>query len=420
MARRVLLTRKKETNGESQDFPNVQPEKEGNMIEFEEEKSFSAKVKIIGIGGGGCNAIDNMIEAKLKGVDFIAANTDAQALSASKAPVKIQLGAKLTKGLGAGANPKVGEEAALEDVDTIKSALMGADMVFVTAGMGGGTGTGGTPIIAKIAKEIGALTVAIVTKPFEFEGKRRMEQADSGISLLKRIADTLITIPNQRLLSVTGKNISFMDAFKVADDILLQAAKGISDLILVRGLINLDFADVRTIMSEMGMALMGTGIASGENKAVNAAQMAISNPLLEELTIDGARGILINISGNTSMTLNEIHEASSLVREAAHEDANIIFGAVVDETLGENVRVTVIATGFGKEQEMQIPDIYENVTPLTQRQPDEAEDDSGRHVVFKSRKLPEFDEITYTKVGTIDDLNNDEYDVPAFLRKQAD
>jgi cell division protein FtsZ len=237
---------------------------------------------------------------------------------------------------------------------------------------------------------------------------------------MKRIADTLITIPNQRLLSVTGKNISFMDAFKVADDILLQAAKGISDLILVRGLINLDFADVRTIMSEMGMALMGTGIASGENKAVNAAQMAISNPLLEELTIDGARGILINISGNTSMTLNEIHEASSLVREAAHEDANIIFGAVVDETLGENVRVTVIATGFGKEQEMQIPDIYENVTPLTQRQPDEAEDDSGRHVVFKSRKLPEFDEITYTKVGTIDDLNNDEYDVPAFLRKQAD
>jgi len=212
------------------------------MIDFEEEKGFSAKVKIIGIGGGGCNAIDNMIEAKLKGVDFIAANTDAQALSASKAPVKIQLGAKLTKGLGAGANPKVGEEAALEDVDSIKSALMGADMVFVTAGMGGGTGTGGAPIIAKIAKEIGALTVAIVTKPFEFEGRRRMEQAETGISLLKRIADTLITIPNQRLLSVTGKNISFMDAFKVADDILLQAAKGISDLILVRGLINLDFA----------------------------------------------------------------------------------------------------------------------------------------------------------------------------------
>jgi len=390
------------------------------MIEFEEEKSFSARVKIIGIGGGGCNAVDNMIDSKLRGVDFIVANTDAQSLSACKAPLKIQLGTKLTKGLGAGANPKVGQEAALEDAESIKRALMGSDMVFITAGMGGGTGTGGAPVIAKIAKEIGALTVAIVTKPFEFEGRRRMEQADSGISQMKRIADTLITIPNQRLLSVTGKNISFMDAFKVADDILLQAAKGISDLILVRGLINLDFADVRTIMSEMGMALMGTGIASGENKAVNAAQMAISNPLLEELTIDGARGILINISGNTSMTLNEIHEASSLVREAAHEDANIIFGAVVDETLGENVRVTVIATGFGKEQEMQIPDIYENVTPLTQRQPDEAEDDSGRHVVFKSRKLPEFDEITYTKVGTIDDLNNDEYDVPAFLRKQAD
>ena len=390
------------------------------MLDFEEERSFSARVKIIGIGGGGCNAIDNMIEAKLQGVDFIAANTDAQALSASKAPVKIQLGAKLTKGLGAGANPKVGEEAALEDVDTIKSALMGADMVFVTAGMGGGTGTGGAPIVAKIAKEIGALTVAIVTKPFEFEGRRRMEQAESGISLLKRIADTLITIPNQRLLSVTGKNISFMDAFKVADDILLQAAKGISDLILVRGLINLDFADVRTIMSEMGMALMGTGIASGENRAANAAQMAISNPLLEDLTIDGAKGILINISGNRSMTLNEIHEASSLIREAAHEDANIIFGAVVDESLGDSVRVTVIATGFGKEEELMTPKFTENVMPFSQRLTGDTSETEERHVTFKSRKLPEFEDITYTKVGVIDDLNHDEYDVPAFLRKQAD
>ncbi len=391
------------------------------MIDFEEERTFSARVKIIGIGGGGCNAIDNMIEAKLQGVDFIAANTDAQALSASKAPVKIQLGAKLTKGLGAGANPRVGEEAALEDVDTIKSALMGADMVFVTAGMGGGTGTGGAPIVAKIAKEIGALTVAIVTKPFEFEGRRRMEQADAGISHLKRIADTLITIPNQRLLSVTGKNISFMDAFKVADDILLQAAKGISDLILVRGLINLDFADVRTIMSEMGMALMGTGIASGENRASNAAQMAISNPLLEDLTIDGAKGILINISGNRSMSLNEIHEASSLIREAAHEDANIIFGAVVDESLGESVRVTVIATGFGKEDTLITSKYAENVMPFSQRLTGEADEPQGeRKVVFKSRKLPEFDDITYTKVGVIDDLNHDEYDVPAFLRKQAD
>jgi cell division protein FtsZ len=390
------------------------------MIEFEEEKSFSARVKIIGIGGGGCNAVDNMINSKLQGVDFIVANTDAQSLSACKAPLKIQLGTKLTKGLGAGANPKIGQEAALEDAESIKRVLMGADMVFITAGMGGGTGTGGAPIVAKIAKEIGALTVAIVTKPFEFEGRRRMEQAESGISQMKRIADTLITIPNQRLLSVTGKNISFMDAFKVADDILLQAAKGISDLILVRGLINLDFADVRTIMSEMGMALMGTGVASGENRAVNAAQMAISNPLLEELTIDGAKGILINISGNTTMTLNEIHEASSLIRAAAHEDANIIFGAVVDETLEKNVRVTVIATGFGKEQEMQIPDIYENVTPLTHRQPDETADKVEKQVVFKSRALPEFDDITYTKVGSIDDLNNDEYDVPAFLRKQAD
>ena len=391
------------------------------MIDFEEEKGFSAKVKIIGIGGGGCNAIDNMIEAKLQGVDFIAANTDAQALSASKAPVKIQLGAKLTKGLGAGANPKVGEEAALEDVDTIKSALMGADMVFVTAGMGGGTGTGGAPIIAKIAKEIGALTVAIVTKPFEFEGKRRMEQAESGIALLKRIADTLIAIPNQRLLSVTGKNISFMDAFKVADEILLQAAKGISDLILVRGLINLDFADVRTIMSEMGMALMGTGVASGENRASNAAQMAISNPLLEDLTIEGAKGILINISGNRSMTLNEIHEASSLIRNAAHDEANIIFGAVVDESLGDSVRVTVIATGFGSEDTLSVSsELSEKVTPLTRRLIDDTLEKNAKRVTFKPRKLPEFDDITYTKVGVIDDLNNDEYDVPAFLRKRAD
>jgi len=390
------------------------------MIEFEEEKSFSAKVKIIGIGGGGCNAIDNMIEAKLKGVDFIAANTDAQALSASKAPSKIQLGAKLTKGLGAGANPKVGEEAALEDVDTIKSALMGADMVFVTAGMGGGTGTGGTPIIAKIAKEIGALTVAIVTKPFEFEGKKRMEQAESGIALLKRTADTLIAIPNQRLLSVTGKNISFMDAFKVADDILLQAAKGISDLILVRGLINLDFADVRTIMSKMGMALMGTGIASGENRASNAAQIAISNPLLEDITIEGAKGILINISGNRSMTLTEIHEASSLIRNAAHEEANIIFGAVVDESLGDSIRVTVIATGFDSENEIMTPDITEKVMPMTRRLTNDLGEKEEKMFKFKPRKLPEFEDITYTKVGVVDDLNHDEYDVPAFLRKQAD
>lgn len=390
------------------------------MLDFEEERSFSAKVKVIGIGGGGCNAIENMIESKLKGVDFIAANTDAQSLTASRAPVKIQLGAKLTKGIGAGANPKVGQEAALEDVETIKSALMGADMVFVTAGMGGGTGTGGAPVIARIAKEIGALTVAIVTKPFEFEGKLRMEQAEAGINQLKKIADTLITIPNQRLLSVTEKNISFMDAFKIADDILLQAAKGISDLILVRGIINLDFADVRTIMSEMGMALMGTGVASGEDRAVSAARMAISNPLLEDLTIEGAKGILINISGDRSMTLKEINDASSLIRDTAHEDANIIFGAVVDESLGDSVRVTVIATGFGGENEMVNPEIAEKITPLTQRFTEETDEKRGKKVVFKSRKLPEFDDITYTKVGVIDDLDHDEYDVPAFLRKQAD
>jgi len=384
------------------------------------DSGLSARIKVIGVGGGGGNAINNMIASELMGVEFIAANTDSQALEMSTAGIKVQLGRNLTKGLGAGAKPEVGREAAEESADEIRQVLEGSDMVFVTAGMGGGTGTGAAPVIAEISKELGALTVAVVTRPFGFEGKKRSRQADEGIEHLKEVVDTIITIPNDRLRTLADTKTPIMEMFKKADEVLYYAVRGISDLIVVQGYVNVDFADVRTVMAEMGMALMGTGIASGENKAVTAAQMAISNPLLEELTIDGAKGILINISGNTTMTLNEIHEASSLIRAAAHEDANIIFGAVVDESLEKNVRVTVIATGFGKEQEMQIPDIYENVTPLTQRQPDEAEDDSGRHVVFKSRKLPEFDEITYTKVGTIDDLNNDEYDVPAFLRKQAD
>jgi cell division protein FtsZ len=285
------------------------------MIEFDENRNVAAKVKAIGIGGGGCNAVNNMIASRLTAVEFIAANTDAQALAASKAPMKLQLGAKITKGLGAGATPEIGRKSALEDIDMIREALRGADMVFITAGLGGGTGTGGAPILAEVAKEMGALTVAIVTKPFLFEGRKRMKQAEEGIVNLRMTADTLITIPNQRLLSISGKTMSLLEAFKKADEVLLHAAKGISDLIAFHGLINLDFADVRTIMSEMGMALMGTGVALGDNRAVEAAQKAISSPLLEDMSIEGAKGLLINVTGSSSMTLNEVNEASVLIQK---------------------------------------------------------------------------------------------------------
>ena len=306
----------------------------------------AAKIKVIGIGGAGGNAVNTMISYNLRGVDFIAANTDAQALEASSSPVRIQLGAEVTKGLGAGSDPEVGRQAALETRELLREHLQGSDMVFITAGLGGGTGTGGAPIAAEVAKEMGALTVAVVTKPFQFEGKRRNGQADGGISELRKTVDTLIIVPNQRLLSLAGRNISLLEAFKKADDILYHAVKGISDLIMVPGLINLDFADVKNIMSQMGFALMGTGTASGENRAVEAAQRAISSPLLEDNTIQGARGVLLNITGGPDMTLYEIHEASSLIQAEAHEDANIIFGTVVDEAMGDEIRITVIATGF--------------------------------------------------------------------------
>jgi cell division protein FtsZ len=306
----------------------------------------SAKIKVIGIGGGGGNAINTMISYNLRGVEFITANTDAQSLRTSTSPVKIQLGSDVTKGLGAGSNPDIGKQAAEESRDLIRRYLEDADMVFITAGEGGGTGTGGAPVVAEIAKELGALTVAIVTKPFPFEGKRRILQAEEGILALRKIVDTLIVVPNQRLLSLGGRNLSFPEAFKKVDDILFNAVKGISDLITIPGLINLDFADVKSIMSEMGLALMGTGTATGENRAVEAAQKAISSPLLEDNSIQGARGVLLNITGGPDMTLYEINEASSLIQSEAHEDANIIFGTVVDETMTEEIRVTVIATGF--------------------------------------------------------------------------
>jgi cell division protein FtsZ len=307
-----------------------------------------ARIKVIGVGGGGGNAVNTMIAAGLPGVDFLAANTDAQALRTNLATLKLQLGEKLTRGLGAGGNPEVGKRAALEDVERLAEHLNGADMIFVTAGMGGGTGTGAAPVVAKVAKELGCLTVGVVTKPFVFEGKRRAKQAEEGLRELKASVDTLITIPNQRLLAVAGRNSSIVETFKKADDVLLQAVRGIADLITVHGLINLDFADVRAIMAEMGMAMMGAAIATGENRAAEAARRAISSPLLEEVAIRGARGILINITGGPDLSLHEVNEAASLVQEEADEEANIIFGAVIDESMGDEVRITVIATGFGE------------------------------------------------------------------------
>src|SRR5688500_13856899 len=306
----------------------------------------TAKIKVIGVGGGGGNAVNRMIQSGIAGVEFIVANTDLQAMRHSLAPTKLQLGAKLTKGLGAGANPEVGKQAALEDTDRIIEVLSGADMVFLTTGMGGGTGTGAAPIIASLASELGALTVAVVTKPFNFEGKKRRIQAEQGVRLLRESVDTLITIPNERLLSFVERATSLSEAFRIADDILRQAVQGIADLITVPGEINLDFADVKTIMHGMGMALMGTGVSSGDHRAVEAAQRAISSPLLEEASIEGAKGVLINITGGPDMTLFEVHEAASVIQEAADEEANIIFGTVIDPRMKDEVKVTVIATGF--------------------------------------------------------------------------
>jgi len=318
---------------------------------FDEGVRLGASIKVVGIGGGGSNAVNRMIDAGLGGVDFLVANTDVQALKQSKAPVKLQIGAKLTKGLGAGANPEVGRQAALEDTEKLIESLEGADMVFVTTGLGGGTGTGAAPIVASLAAELGALTVAVVTKPFAFEGKKRLAQAERGLADLKECVDTVITIPNERLLATLERGTSLFDAFRIADDILRQAVQGISDLIIVPGLINLDFADVKTVMSGMGMALMGTGSATGESRSVEAAKKAISSRLLEETSIQGARGVLINITGGHDLLLHEVSEASNIIHDAADPEANIIFGAVLDETMKGEVKITVIATGFDKRPE---------------------------------------------------------------------
>ena len=358
-----------------------------------------ARIKVIGVGGGGGNAVNRMIEAGIEGIEFLVANTDLQALKRSRAPIKIQLGGKLTKGLGAGADPNVGRNAALEDTEKIIEALEGADMVFVTTGLGGGTGTGAAPIIASLATELNALTVAVVTKPFHFEGKRRMMQSEQGLRELRECVDTVITIPNERLLHTVDRNVSLQDAFKLADDVLLQAVQGISDLITVPGLINLDFADVKSIMQGMGLALMGAGRARGENRALEATQQAISSPLLEEATIEGAKGVLINITGGSDLTLYEVNEASSIIREAADDDANIIFGAVIDETLRDEMKITVIATGFDKE----IAEISTSTHAGAGAAPPRYTPRAG-------------DELPSRPAGT----RADDLDVPTFIRKKAD
>jgi cell division protein FtsZ len=401
------------------------------MIEFVEQNGNKAQIRIVGVGGAGGNAVNTMIAAGLVGVDFIAANTDAQALRVNLAPTKVQLGGELTKGLGAGANPEIGRRSTLESEEEIRDLLTGADMVFVTSGLGGGTGTGGAPVVARIAKEVGALTVGVVSKPFLFEGKKRMRQAEEGLRELKANVDTLISIPNQRLLAVASRSQPLLEAFRKADEVLLQAVRGISDLITVHGLINLDFADVRTIMSEMGMAIMGAATASGENRAEEAARRAIASPLLEDISIRGARGVLINVTGGADLTLHEVNEAATLIQEEADEDANIIFGAVIDESLGDELRITVIATGFGEVEALQAPPVSKS--PLSALR-------SG--VGFRSHPAPQ----TPRKVvhmGSVDDLDvptwqrkrqaegasdhtspaasagDDKYDIPAFLRKHA-
>jgi cell division protein FtsZ len=424
-------------------------------ISFNEEPKNDAKIKVIGVGGGGGNAVNRMIDAGVEGIEFIVANTDLQALRMSHAPVKLQLGVKLTNGLGAGANPEVGRKAALEDSDKIIEALEGADMVFVTTGLGGGTGTGAAPIIASLASEMGALTVAVVTKPFAFEGKRRMQQADRGISELMESVDTTIVIPNEKLLAV-AEDAGFFESFRIADDILRQGVQGISDIITIPGIINRDFADVKTIMAGMGYAVMGTASASGAKRTIEAAQKAIASPLLEAGAIDGARGILINITGSSSLKLAEVQQACSIIQGAAHEDANIIFGAVMDEKMKDAVKITVIATGFkevptarhrqqetkmsfatSRDDAMDFPDAPGRRDPL----PDPPEhimsgeslstsastespvyvDDMAVAAPLPADRMPA-DVIALDNVhgAMANNFEQDDLDVPAFLRKRRD
>ena len=381
------------------------------MIELDDFDAHEALIKVIGVGGGGGNAINTMVEANVHGVEFLVANTDRQALANNLAPMKNPLGQTLTQGLGAGANPDVGREAALEDREQIAAALDGADMVFVTAGMGGGTGTGAAPVVASIARSLGALTVGVVTKPFFFEGNRRRRHADTGVVELRDAVDTLITIPNQRLLSITDQTTSMLNAFKTVDQVLLDAVQGISDLITLHGIVNVDFADVRTIMTDQGMALMGAGRATGDDRAVIAATEAISSPLLEDVTIDGAQGILINVTGGANMGLHEIHVASTLIQEAAHEDANIIFGSVIDENMTDELKVTVIATGFERMEERRMDNAHSSA-------PQKAEHDIP--TIIRNRREQERLTTQPTPAPTSAEVYEDAYDVPAFLRRTTD
>ena len=422
-------------------------EDNGLRICFNEEARNDARIKVIGVGGGGNNAVNRMIDSGMEHIEFIVANTDLQALRMSRAATKIQLGVKLTNGLGAGANPEIGRKAALEDSDKIIEALEGADMVFVTAGLGGGTGTGATPIIASLASEMGALTVAVVTKPFAFEGKRRMQQAERGISELMESVDTTIVIPNEKLLAV-AENAGFFESFRIADDILRQGVQGISDIITIPGIINRDFADVKAIMAGMGYAVMGTATAAGEHRTVEAAQRAIASPLLEAGAIDGARGILINITGSNSLKLAEVQQACTIIQGAAHEDANIIFGAVLDEKMKDAVKITVIATGF-KEEDMRRARQHENYDPVilsrevsreVSRQRnrfDEPETVAEPEPVFVPESAFEPDPApvafrepgngSHAEVISLDAMRSappsyqaEDLDVPAFLRKRND
>jgi cell division protein FtsZ len=379
---------------------------------MDETSGFTAKLKVVGIGGGGCNALNNMVDANVQGVEFIAINTDVKSLSMCKAPLKIQVGQKLTRGLGAGADPEVGKKAAQEDRERITEHLNGADMVFITCGLGGGTGTGASPVVAAIAKELGILTVAITTKPFAFEGKERMKQAEGGITQLRHCVDSLITIPNQRLLSIGGKHMGIMEAFLKADEVLLNAVRSISDLIIGSGHVVVDFADVKTIMSERGMAIMGVGMASGENRARDAAQKAISSPLLEDISIHGARGVLINVTGNTDMKLHEVHEASSLIQEQAHEDAKVIWGLVFDTAMEDSIRITVIATGFEEKVALEEDEPMQMKRPRLFKEEDEPPFMKRKDVTIDFREIKSRSDIV--------DIDDERYDVPTFLRKQAD
>ncbi|MBN1841285.1 MAG: cell division protein FtsZ [Deltaproteobacteria bacterium] len=386
-----------------------------NFVESEK----TAKIRVIGVGGAGGNAVNNMISSKLQGVKFISANTDAQSLEVSRAAVKIQIGEKLTEGLGAGADPEIGRQAAMESVDAIRNAVGNSHMVFITAGLGGGTGTGAAPIVAEVSKESGSLTVAVVTMPFSFEGKKRMKQAEEGMKALKKVVDTVITIPNDRLRGLASRNATMIEMFRKADDVLLHSVKGITDLIMMPGLVNLDFADVRTTMSKAGMALMGTGIASGDDRAVEAAERAISHPLLEDVSISGARGVLMNITCGPDLTMAEMADASDRIYNEAGDDAEIIWGAVLDENIGDELRVTVIATGIESEEERKKTRFSGKVRDITEADLARAANLDEPTFIRKEKAVGEGGGAHYRGYRGIV-LDHDDLEIPTFMRKKAD